>query len=169
MFARNNYTRTLNVAAASNRLMSWSQGDDATQTAMDFDANGNLQALCPGQPLAWNSRNQLDCVVLVKRENRADDTEHYAYDSSGQRVRKIKTTHTAAMSHTEEARYLPGLEIRTRHNERLEVITLQAGAAACVTCIGPKADRPGSRPINCAIASMIIWVPAHWNSTTRLT
>ncbi|WP_434704932.1 toxin [Pseudomonas sp. Z1-12] len=123
----NNYTRTLNVAVASNRLMSWSQGDDATQTTMDFDDNGNLQALCPGQPLKWNSRNQLDCVVLVKRENRADDTEHYAYDSSGQRVRKIKTTHAAAMIRTEEVRYLPGLEIRTRHNERLEVITLQAG------------------------------------------
>lgn len=124
----NNYTRTLNVAAASNRLASWSQGDDTTtRITMDFDANGNLQALCPGQPLAWNSRNQLDCVVLVKRENRADDTEHYAYDSSGQRVRKIKTTHAAAMIRTEEVRYLPGLEIRTRHNERLEVITLQAG------------------------------------------
>lgn len=124
----NNYTRTLNVAAASNRLASWSQGDDTTtRITLDFDDNGNLQALCPGQPLAWNSRNQLDCVVLVKRENSADDTEHYAYDSSGQRVRKIKTTHAAAMIHTEEVRYLPGLEIRTRHNERLEVITLQAG------------------------------------------
>ncbi|SEE14473.1 RHS repeat domain-containing protein [Pseudomonas kilonensis] len=124
----NNYTRTLNVAAASNRLASWRQGDDTTtRITMDFDANGNLQALCPGQTLVWNSRNQLDSVVLVKRENGSDDIERYTYDSSGQRVRKIKTTHTATISHTGEARYLPGLEIRTRHNERLEVITLQAG------------------------------------------
>jgi insecticidal toxin complex protein TccC len=124
----NNYTRTLNVTAASNRLMSWSQGDDTTtRITMSFDANGNLQALCPGQALEWNSRNQLDGVVLVKREGSSDDIERYSYDSSGQRVRKVKTTHTAAMTHTGEVRYLPGLEIRTRHNERLEVITLQAG------------------------------------------
>ena len=124
----NNYTRTLNVAAASNRLVSWSQGDDTTtRITMSFDANGNLQALCPGQALEWNSRNQLDNVVLVKRENGSDDIERYTYDSSGQRVRKVRTTHTAAMTHTGEARYLPGLEIRTRHNEHLEVITLQAG------------------------------------------
>lgn len=124
----NNYTRTLNVAAASNRLVSWSQGDDTTtRITMSFDANGNLQALCPGQALEWNSRNQLDSVVLVKREGSSDDIERYSYDSSGQRVRKVKTTHTAAMTLTGEVRYLPGLEIRTRHNEHLEVITLQAG------------------------------------------
>ncbi|MCP1454108.1 RHS repeat domain-containing protein [Pseudomonas kilonensis] len=124
----NNYTRTLNVAAASNRLVSWSQGDDTTtRITMSCDANGNLQALCPGQALEWNSRNQLDSVVLVQRENGSDDIERYTYDSSGQRVRKVKTTHATAMNHTEEVRYLPGLEIRTRHNEHLEVITLQAG------------------------------------------
>ncbi|WP_447800283.1 RHS repeat domain-containing protein [Pseudomonas kilonensis] len=124
----NNYTRTLNVATASNRLVSWSQGDDTTtRITMSFDANGNLQALCPGQALEWNSRNQLDSVVLVQRENGSDDIERYTYDSSGQRVRKVKTTHATAMNHTEEVRYLPGLEIRTRHNEHLEVITLQAG------------------------------------------
>jgi len=124
----NNYTRTLNVAAASNRLVSWSQGDaPTTRITMGFDANGNLQALCPGQTLQWNSRNQLDSVMLVQRENGSDDVERYTYDSGGQRVCKIKTTHTAAMIRTEEVRYLPGLEIRTRHKERLEVITLQAG------------------------------------------
>ncbi|UVM62173.1 RHS repeat domain-containing protein [Pseudomonas sp. B21-010] len=124
----NNYTRTLNVATASNRLVSWSQGDDTTtRITMSCDANGNLQALCPGQELEWNSRNQLDSVVLVQRENGSDDIERYTYDSSGQRVRKVKTTHATAMNHTEEVRYLPGLEIRTRHNEHLEVITLQAG------------------------------------------
>jgi len=121
----NNFTRTLNAGADSNRLISWSQGDDTTR--MDFDSNGNLQALRPGLALTWNSRNQLDSVVLVKREGGVDDIERYGYDSSGQRVRKVKTTHTTAMNRTEEVRYLPGLEIRTRHNERLEIITLQAG------------------------------------------
>jgi insecticidal toxin complex protein TccC len=121
----NNYTRTLNADADGNRLMSWRQGDDTTK--MEFDGNGNLRALRPGLALTWNSRNQLDGVVLVKREGGLDDIERYGYHSSGQRVRKVKTTHTTSITHTGEVCYLPGLEIHTRHNERLEVITLQAG------------------------------------------
>lgn len=121
-----NYTRTLHVAAASNRLLSWNKGDSPHRSNADFDANGNQQALNPGQSLQWNARNQLASVLLIPREEGRDDIERYSYDSSGQRVRKIQTTY-AAVTHTRETRYLPGLEIRTRHNERLEVITLQAG------------------------------------------
>lgn len=124
---RNTYTRTLNVAAASNRLLSWNKGDSTPGVTATFDTNGNLQALQPGQSLQWNIRDQLDNVVLVKRDDAPDDDERYCYDSNGQRVRKTHTTHTASVTHTREVRYLPGLEIRTRHNERLEVITLQAG------------------------------------------
>ncbi|MBK5397756.1 RHS repeat protein [Pseudomonas sp. TH39(2020)] len=124
---RNNYTRTLNVAAASNRLLSWNKGDSTPGVTATFDTNGNLQALQPGRSLQWNIRDQLDNVVLVTREDGPDDDERYCYDSNGQRVRKIHTTHAASVTHTREVRYLPGLEIRTRHNERLEVITLQAG------------------------------------------
>lgn len=124
---RNNYTRTLNVAAASNRLLSWNKGDSTPDVTADFDANGNQQALQPGQALKWNARNQLGSVMLIQREDERDDIERYCYDSSGQRVRKIQTTYAASVTHTREVRYLPGLEIRTRNNERLEVITLQAG------------------------------------------
>ncbi|SCZ04172.1 RHS repeat-associated core domain-containing protein [Pseudomonas sp. NFACC37-1] len=123
----NHYTRTLNVAAASNRLRAWNKGQSTPDVAVDFDANGNQQTLAPGQALTWNLRNQLDGVVLVRRENAADDIERYRYDSGGQRVRKLQTTLGATRVHTREVRYLPGLEIRTRDNERLEVITLQAG------------------------------------------
>ena len=123
----NHYTRTLNVAAASNRLRAWNKGHSTPDQVMDFDANGNQQTLSPGQALTWNLRNQLDGVVLVRREDASDDIERYRYDSGGQRVRKIQTTQGATRIHTREVRYLPGLEIRTRDNERLEVITLQAG------------------------------------------
>ena len=123
----NHYTRTLDVAAASNRLRAWNKGHSTPDMAVDFDANGNQQALAPGQALTWNLRNQLDSVVLVRRENASDDIERYRYDSGGQRVRKIQTTQGATRVHTREVRYLPGLEIRTRDNERVEVITLQAG------------------------------------------
>ncbi|WP_123424166.1 RHS repeat-associated core domain-containing protein [Pseudomonas brassicacearum] len=124
---RNNYTRTLNVTAASNLLLSWNKGDSTPDIAANFDANGNQQALQPGQALGWNARNQLGSVMLVQREEGRDDIERYCYDSSGQRVRKIQTTYAASVTHTREVRYLPGLEIRTRTNERLEVITVQAG------------------------------------------
>ncbi|SSB96386.1 insecticidal toxin complex protein TccC [Pseudomonas sp. 43mfcvi1.1] len=123
----NHYTRTLEVAAASNRLRAWNKGQSTSDVAVDFDANGNQQALSPGQALTWNLRNLLDNVVLVRRENAPDDIERYYYDSGGQRVRKIQTTQGAARVHTRDVRYLPGLEIHTRDNERLEVITLQAG------------------------------------------
>ncbi|TWC11384.1 MULTISPECIES: RHS repeat domain-containing protein [unclassified Pseudomonas] len=123
----NNYTRTLNIAAQSNRLQSWNKGQSASDTVVNFDVSGNQQALAPGQVLTWNTRNQLQSVVLVQRDNAANDIERYCYDSGGQRVRKVHTTHAPAIMHTREVRYLPGLEIHTRHNERLEVVTLQAG------------------------------------------
>ncbi|AEA66851.1 MULTISPECIES: RHS repeat-associated core domain-containing protein [Pseudomonas] len=123
----NHYTRTLNIAATSNRLLSWRTGHSMPATAMDFDANGNQQSLDLGRVLQWNSRNQLDSVLLVQREDRLPDIERYGYDSSGLRVRKIQTTYASSATQTREVRYLPGLEIRTRHGERLEVITLQAG------------------------------------------
>ena len=123
----NNYTRKQNVDTASNRLLSWNKGSSMLDVTAHFDAGGNQQALFPGQALQWSARNQLSSVVLVKRTDGPDDNEHYCYDSSGQRVRKIQTTHTASVIHTRENRYLPGLEIHTRQNERLEVITLQAG------------------------------------------
>jgi insecticidal toxin complex protein TccC len=127
---RNNYTRTLNIANASNRMLSWNQGNSSLDVACTFDTNGNLQALQPGQSLQWNPRNQLGSVVLVTRKDGPDDNERYCYDSSGQRVRKIQTTYTASVTHIREVRYLPGLEIRTRTNERLEVITVQTGCCS---------------------------------------
>ena len=123
----NNYTRTQNIDPGSNRLKSWNKGNSMPDVTAHFDASGNQQALSPGQALKWNARNQLSSVVLVKRTEGPADSEVYCYDSGGQRVRKIQTTHAASNSHIKENRYLPGLEIHTRQNERLEVITLQAG------------------------------------------
>jgi insecticidal toxin complex protein TccC len=124
---RNNYTRTLNVSTASNRLLSRNKGDSTPDVTASFDANGNQQALYAGQALEWNIRDQLDSVMLIQRDNGRDDIERYCYDSSGQRVRKIQTTYAAAVTHTRKTLYLPGLELSTRNNEHLEVITLQAG------------------------------------------
>ncbi|MFJ2363633.1 RHS repeat-associated core domain-containing protein [Pseudomonas sp. NPDC087697] len=142
---RNNYTRTLNVDNASNRILSWNQGDASPDATAAFDTNGNLQSLQPGQLLQWNTRNQLSSVVLVKREDDPDDHERYCYDSSGQRVRKIQTTYAASVTHTREVRYLPGLEIRTRTHERLEVITVQTGRCS-VRCLHWTEGQPSGIP-----------------------
>ncbi|SCW81975.1 RHS repeat-associated core domain-containing protein [Pseudomonas sp. NFACC05-1] len=117
---RNNYTRKLEIAASSNRLLSWNKAEH-------YDANGNPQVLHPGRALEWNARNQLASVTLVQRADGRHDLERYGYDSTGQRVRKVQVTYASAVTHTREVRYLPGLEIHTRQHERLEVITLQAG------------------------------------------
>ena len=117
---RNNYTRKLEIAASSNRRLSWNKAEH-------YDANGNPQVLHPGRALEWNARNQLASVTLVQRADGRHDLERYGYDSTGQRVRKVQVTYASAVTHTREVRYLPGLEIHTRQHERLEVITLQAG------------------------------------------
>lgn len=124
---RNNFTRTFNMAAASNRLVSWLQGEPTSEVAVNVDVHGNQQALYPGQVLTWNARNQLAGITLVEREEADNDVEHYYYDSRGQRARKIQTTYAASVKHTREVRYLPGFELHTRHNERLHVITMQVG------------------------------------------
>ncbi|TKJ70181.1 type IV secretion protein Rhs [Pseudomonas sp. CFBP13508] len=123
----NQYTRTLNIAQDSNRLVAWNQGDPATDTVMNSDVHGNLLTLQPGQPLQWNALGQLAGVTLVSRANGVNDEERYTYDSSGQRVRKSRTFHGGTLTHRDEVVYLPGLELRSQNKQRLEVITLQAG------------------------------------------
>lgn len=119
------HTREMQIAAFSNRGVVKNQGDpDAA-----FDANGNVQQLQPGQALAWDLRNQLRQVTPVDRTEAANDTERYAYDSAGQRVRKTRFTQARNRTHQAEVRYLPGLELRTNTatGEVLHVISISAG------------------------------------------
>ncbi|WP_367374088.1 RHS repeat domain-containing protein [Pseudomonas lini] len=142
---RNNYTRTFNVANVSNRLMSWRQGSESQDTSITCDSNGNSLALQSGQSLQWNARNQLIGVVLVKREGAPNDHERYCYDSSGQRLQKTTVILGASVTHTQEVRYLPGLEIRIRAKERLEVITVRAGRGS-VRCLHWIEGQPSGIP-----------------------
>ncbi|WP_297835976.1 RHS repeat domain-containing protein [Pseudomonas sp.] len=126
-----NHSRTLVTARYSNRSLP-QLGDRPPaeeEIAAGFDENGNLRQLQPGQTLEWDSRNQLQQVRPVVRESGNDDSEHYVYDASGQRVRKVRTTQAKSVTHHSEVRYLPGLEIRTNTatGEVLHVITAQAG------------------------------------------
>ncbi|WKW33830.1 RHS repeat domain-containing protein [Pseudomonas viridiflava] len=125
------HSQTMAVARRSNRSLpvidNLPPGEE--EIARAFDANGNLLALQAGQNLSWDRRNQLQDVRPVIREAGEDDSEHYRYDASGQRVRKVRVTQAGSVVHRAEVRYLPGLEIRTNTatREMLYVITGQAG------------------------------------------
>lgn len=123
------YTRTMAVDENSNRAVA-APGDPLTA----FDANGNLLALQPAQPLHWNARNQLHSTRQVVRENAENDEEHYRYGGDGLRVRKVINRLVSGRMQHSETRYLPGLELHIRAGERFAVITTQAGRYA-VRCL----------------------------------
>ncbi|WP_296188282.1 RHS repeat domain-containing protein [Pseudomonas sp. UBA1879] len=140
---RQPYTRDFDVDATSNRALIKTEGSAPPDFASGFDASGNLQYLLPGQKMLWDARNRLTKITPVSRNGAEDDAEHYAYDSSGQRARKVGISAARAASHTREVRYLPGLELRsdTANDEQLEVIVIQAGRCT-VRCLHWLSGRP---------------------------
>lgn len=64
------------------------------------------------QPLAWDSRNRLQRVTLVKRSGPDDDREAYQCGGDGMRVRKRMSTQAKNVTQTVDAIYLPGLTLR---------------------------------------------------------
>ncbi|MFJ5297187.1 RHS repeat domain-containing protein [Pseudomonas sp. NPDC088368] len=100
-----NFTRTWQVCGSSNRA-------HLKDNPPDFDANGNLQQLQPGQSLQWDSHNRLSGVSPVQRDDGNDDYERYLYGADN--LRACKTRHAKAGSHSlvEDVLYLPDLQIR---------------------------------------------------------
>ncbi|QLL16006.1 RHS repeat-associated core domain-containing protein [Pseudomonas chlororaphis] len=131
------YTQQMVVAPTSNRAVQQTLGVTPGDVDSFFDACGNLRELNAGQPLAWNSRNQLQRSTQVVRSGLDDDAEQYWYDGQGQRSCKLATTRTSGTTHTARVYYLPGLELRQTRvqphvgepsvSEALQVIN--AGAA----------------------------------------
>lgn len=79
-----------------------------------FDGNGNQIKLGGTAGLAWTTVNRLASVVLVERAGGEPDAEYYAYDSDGNRIRKVWQTVTAGGLQTEETLYCGALEIWRR-------------------------------------------------------
>ncbi|MGE8146950.1 RHS repeat-associated core domain-containing protein [Pseudomonas frederiksbergensis] len=131
----NNFTQQMLIDPASNRSVRKEDGAPAPDFGQLFDRNGNLRVLQRGQPLSWNARDQLTRVTLLSHGNGLpDDDETYLY-SQDQRVLKCHSTHTPSLTHRDEVRYLPGLEIRRKSNgEHLHVISLPlaSGTARCL-------------------------------------
>ncbi|MGE1175971.1 RHS repeat domain-containing protein [Pseudomonas sp. BW7P1] len=130
----NTYTREMFNDSASNRGVRWKPGDSDPDFGALFDRAGNLQALQPGQPMNWNSRHQLQSLILVEHPGGPPDQELYHY-SQGARVHKRHETHTRKVSHVEEVHYVGNLEIRTKSSgEELHRITVATGVGE-VTCL----------------------------------
>lgn len=129
------HTAEVFIDPASNRGVRWKPGDPPPDFTRLFDPAGHLLTLQPGVPMEWNSRGELDKVILIDRNgSSANDEEYYRY-SQGERVYKRHDSHTTKVSHFHEVRYLPGLEIRSKDNgEELHLITLPlvSGNAICL-------------------------------------
>ena len=106
------YTLQMVVASTSNRAVQQTVGLTPQDVDGFFDACGNLQQLTAGQPLSWDSRNQLLRSTQVVRSGPDDNSEVYWYDSQGQRATKLGTALTSGTTRTQRVRYLPGLELR---------------------------------------------------------
>lgn len=133
---QHSYTQQMVVSQTTNRAVQHTTGLTSGDVDGYFDGCGNLLQLAPGQPMTWDTRNQLQRTTQVVRSGPDDDHEAYWYDSQGQRATKLGTTHTSGITHTQRVRYLPGLELRvaeqtqsasTSVTEALQVI--QVGAA----------------------------------------
>lgn len=120
------HTLHLTLSPSSNHCLQWRKGEASPGFDLSFDAGGNQQSLPDaGQRLSWNPRDQLHSVTQVRREDGDDDVELYAYDFQGLRVRKQHRTQAASVTHVQQVRYLPGLEIRTLDDrEELHVCIL---------------------------------------------
>ncbi len=134
------YSTNITISNISNHGIQQQDGLTAADIRCQFDAAGNQQQLQPGQPLQWDARHQLQQVTTVKRgaENTPnDDYEHYLYASDGMRVVKQSIQHTNNIRQISRVTYLPGLELRTQHNdselmEDFQVITLGVAGRAQV-------------------------------------
>lgn len=137
----NTYTREMFIDPASNRGVRWKSGDPVPDFSALFNRAGSLLALQPGQPMSWNSRHQLQSLILVEHASGPPDQELYHY-SQGARVHKRHETHTSTVNHVTEVHYVGNLEIRTKSSgEELHRLTVATGVGE-VTCLHWVAGKP---------------------------
>ncbi|HEN3671848.1 TPA: RHS repeat protein [Yersinia enterocolitica] len=144
------YSTNITVSDISNHGIQQQDGLNPTDIRRQFDAAGNQQQLQPGQPLQWNERNQLQQVTTVKRQegdSPNNDSESYLYASDGMRIVKHSIQHTNSTRQTSTVTYLPGLELRTQHNdenliEDFQVIAVSAAGRAQVRVLHWEHGKP---------------------------
>ena len=151
---------TFNMAVSDTSNRSLIQHQDGSlpgeeDIANGFDAGGNQLQLQRGQGMRWDGRNQLSLVTLVKREDGSDDQERYIYCRRGERLRKVRITHTGSRTLRADVRYLPGLEIHldSAKGEERHVINVDAGRSRVRVLhwqtVSPRRDVPDDQPRFC--------------------
>ncbi|ABS48272.1 putative insecticidal toxin complex protein [Yersinia pseudotuberculosis IP 31758] len=141
------YSTHITVSDSSNHGIQQQDGITARDIRSQFDAAGNQRQLQPGQPLRWNSRNQLQQVEPVPRNDGISDSESYLYDGSGSRVVKISLHKTHNAIQTRSVIYLAGLELRSQYNgnnltEDFQVMTVGAAGRAQVRVLHWERGQP---------------------------
>ena len=127
--AEHDFTLNMTVSGHSNRAVPDTLTADPALVDGFFDAAGNQLQLQPGQTLAWTGREQLLRVTPVSRDAEGlDDQESYRYGGDGLRLVKASSREAKATSHHRRVLYLPGLEIRTRHQDDVPKEALQVVA-----------------------------------------
>lgn len=150
----NTYHYRMFVDPRSNRAVRWKDGDPVPDIDTEFDSAGNLKALQRGQPIQWNSRNQVQSVTLVEHASGPPDTERYQY-SQGVRVHKRLETHSRTVSHFVDVRYLQNLQIRSKDDgELLHHITIPTGVGhvTCLHWVNKKPDGITNNQLRYALA-----------------
>jgi len=78
-----------------------------------FDNNGNITELEHVRDITWNYRDNISSATMVERADDKSDVEYYVYDSSGERIRKVRHTWKGDdIVEIEEKIYLGAIEIK---------------------------------------------------------
>jgi RHS repeat-associated protein len=113
------WTRTYAPDATSNRLLSTQAGDGTTSTTVTYayDLAGNMTSMQSGSlpTLDWDYRNQLVHAVGSRGQS------YFAYDATGQRVRKVLVNGTTL----KERIYLGAYEVQRERTISTGAIALE--------------------------------------------
>ncbi|MDN2484987.1 RHS repeat protein [Kosakonia sacchari] len=140
------YTTDITVSDRSNRGVLSTLTTNPSDVDALFTAGGQQKQLLAGQPLVWTSRNELQRVSPVTRDDSADDQESYRYDGGSQRLLKVGIQKTSGSTQTQRVLYLPGLELRSTTNgaaeESLQVIIVGEAGRAQVRVLHWESGKP---------------------------
>ncbi|WP_219927894.1 RHS repeat protein [Aeromonas sp. HMWF014] len=143
----NSYTMDITVSNRSNRGVLSTLTENPSDVDALFTPGGQQMQLLPGLSLVWTPRSELLKVTPVVRNGSEDDRESYRYDSGSQRLLKVSVQKTNASMQTQQAMYLPGLELRSTKSgktetESLQVITVGEAGRAQVRVLHWESGKP---------------------------
>ncbi|PSH61687.1 toxin [Phyllobacterium brassicacearum] len=126
------WTRRYQYAADSNRLQATSLPGDPADTfsgTYAYDAHGNMTTIPHLPMMRWDFKDQLQASSRqVMTTGGIPETTYYAYDATGQRVRKVTERQSAVGStprRRNERLYLGAFEVFREYNGDGTTVTLE--------------------------------------------